>query len=262
MTILNHELRQNRLPFLIWTGSIALLLAVCIALFPEIESQMEDVSSLFASMGSFTAAFGMDRLDLGAFSGFYAVECGNVLGLGGAFFAALTAASILSKEERDKTAEFLLTHPVSRSRAATEKLCAAAVQVTAMNLLIFAVSAGSAAVIGETLLRKEFLLLHLAYLLMQLEITGICFGLSAFLRRSSPGAGLGLAAALYVLNLTANIAESARFLRWPTPFAYCEGADITARGGLDVSLVLTGLLFGAAGITAAYVKYCRKDIAA
>ena len=54
--------------------------------------------------------------------GFYAVECGNILGLGGAFYAALCAATVLSKEEKDKTAEFLLTHPVSRVKIITEKL--------------------------------------------------------------------------------------------------------------------------------------------
>ena len=64
----------------------------------------------------------MDRLNFGTLIGFYAIECGNVLGLGGAFYAALCAAAILSKEEKERTAEFLLTHPVSRIRIITEKL--------------------------------------------------------------------------------------------------------------------------------------------
>lgn len=79
---------------------------------------------LFDCMGSFTAAFGMDRLGFGTLVGFYAIECGNILGLGGAFFASLCAVNMLSKEERDRTAEFLLSHPVSRRRVVTEKLAA------------------------------------------------------------------------------------------------------------------------------------------
>ncbi|MGN1083018.1 MAG: ABC transporter permease subunit, partial [Candidatus Avispirillum sp.] len=124
MTVVKHELRQGRTSFIIWTASVALLLAVCVFLFPEMKGQAQDIGDMFSSMGSFTAAFGMDRLNFGTLAGYYAIECGNVLGLGGAFFAAMCAAGILSKEEKDRTAEFLLTHPVSRARIVSEKLAA------------------------------------------------------------------------------------------------------------------------------------------
>ena len=116
MTLVRHELKQGRTAFIIWTAAIGFLLAVCVFLFPEMKGQMEDVSDMFSSMGSFTAAFGMDRLNFGTLIGFYAIECGNVLGLGGAFYASLCAVGILCKEEKERTAEFLLTHPVSRRR--------------------------------------------------------------------------------------------------------------------------------------------------
>ena len=99
MTIVKHELRQGRTSFLIWTCAIGFLLTVCIFLFPEMKSEMGEINDLFASMGSFTAAFGMDRLNFGTLMGYYAVECGNILGLGGAFYSAFCAVNILSKEE-------------------------------------------------------------------------------------------------------------------------------------------------------------------
>ena len=109
---------------------------------------MEGVNDVFASMGSFTEAFGMDRLNFGTLIGFYAVECGNVLGLGGAFFASLCAAGMLSKEEKDRTAEFLLTHPVSRRRIVTGKLVAVFVQIVVMNVIVYVISVGSIAAVG------------------------------------------------------------------------------------------------------------------
>ena len=72
---------------------------------------------------------------------------------------------------------------------------------------------------------------------------------------------LGAAAVLDFLNLIANITDSADFLRYITPFGYAEGADIVTNVSLDWGLVGLGLAYGAAGIGAAYVKYCRKDIA-
>lgn len=256
MTLVRHELRQGRAAFLIWTASIGFLLAVCIFLFPEMKGQMD----MFSSMGSFTEAFGMDRLNFGTLVGFYAVECGNVLGLGGAFYGSLCAVGILSKEEKEKTAEFLLTHPVSRGKIVTEKLAAVLIQITAMNMVIYALSLISIAAIGEAIPWKEISLLHLAYYLLQLELAGICFGISAFLRKGGAGVGLGIAAMLYFLNLIANIAEAAEFLKYITPFGYCEGADIVSGGSIDGVKAALGAAIGVCGIGSAYLKYTKKDI--
>lgn len=260
MTLVKHELRQGRTAFLIWTAAIGFLLSVCIFLFPEMKGQMDSVNDVFASMGSFTAAFGMDRLNFGTLTGFYAVECGNVLGLGGAFYAALCAVGILSKEEKERTADFLLTHPVSRTRIITEKLIAVLIQITAMNIIIYALSVGSIAAVGEEIPRKEISLLHIAYYLLQLELAGICFGISAFLHRGSVGIGLGIAAVMYFLNLIANISETAEFLKYITPFGYCEGADIVSSGNLDGAKLAVGAVIGISGIVIAYLKYTKKDI--
>ena len=260
MTLIKHELKQGKTSFLIWTASIGFLLAICVFLFPEMKGQMEGINDMFASMGSFTAAFGMDRLNFGTLTGFYAVECGNVLGLGGAFYGALCAVGILSKEEKDKTAEFLLTHPVSRKRIITEKLLSVLIRITVMNIIIYAIAIGSIAAIGEAIPIKEISLLHLAYYLLQLELMGICFGISAFLRKGSIGVGLGIAVMMYFLNLISNIADVAEFLKYITPFGYCEGADIIANGSLDITLVVIGAVIGISGIIVAYMQYTKKDI--
>ena len=116
------------------------------------------------------------------------------------------------------------------------------------------------ALIGEAVPWKEVNLMHLAYYCLQLELGGICFGVSAFLRKGSLGVGLGIAVMLYFANLISNMAEVARGLRYITPFAYCDGADIVTNGNLDLLLLGIGFLFTAVGIGSAFWKYCRKDI--
>ncbi|MBQ3868426.1 MAG: ABC transporter permease subunit, partial [Clostridia bacterium] len=225
MTLFRHELRRGRTAFIIWTAVIGFMLAVSVFIFPEMKSQMDTIGDMFSSMGSFTAAFGMEKINFGQLTGYYAVECGNVLGLGGAFFAAMLAAAMLSKEERDRTAEFLLTHPVTRTRVVSEKLLAAVAQIAAMNLIIFGLAAGAIAAIGEQVPWKLLVLLHLAYLFMQLELAGICFGVSAFIRRGGVGIGIGIAAFMYFLNIIANITKEVKFLKFITPYGYCDGGD-------------------------------------
>ena len=262
MTIWKHEMRQGRGAMFVWTAVIAFLVAVCVFLFPEMEGEMGEVGDMFSSMGSFTQAFGMDRLNFGEFLGFYGVECGNILGLGGAFFAALPAVMALSKEEWEHTAEFLLSHPISRRRIVTEKLCALASQIVFLNAVVFATAAVSVTAIGEEPDWEIFCLIHLAYFLLQFETAAVCFGISAFMRRKSFGVGLGAAALLYFLNMIANLAETAQFLKYITPFGYAEPADIIADKSLDGARLLVGLIISAICIAAAYGKYCRKDISA
>ena len=217
MTIFKHELRQGWTMLFIWSGIIAFMLGICIGIYPEMTDQMEDISMMFADMGGFSAAFGMDRINFGEFTGFFSVECGNILGLGGAFFAALTGISALAKEEREHTAEFLLTHPVSRSAIVSQKLLAIETQIIILNGVSIAITALSVLAIKETPDTQSLALLFLSYSILQTEIAAICFGVSAFLHSSGLGIGLGIAALFYFLNIIANLSENAAFLKYITP---------------------------------------------
>ena len=260
MTILRHELRRGQAALSVWTAAIGALLVLCVFLFPEMKGQMDKVGSLFASMGGFTAAFGMDRLNVGTLTGFYAVECGAILGLGGALFASFTGVSALAKEERDGTAGFLLTHPLPRARVVTEKLAAVLVQATAMNAVLLGLTLLSVSLIGEAVPWRDLLLLHGAYFLLQAELACVCFGLSAFLRRGGAGIGMGLAVGMYFLDLIANMTDRAVFLKYITPFGYCGGADILTAGHLDGGRAAVGMALACLGLAAAYIRYCKKDI--
>lgn len=260
MTIFKQEIKSQKLSLTIWSLSIGLLIAVCVLMYPDMESQMADVNDMFSSMGNFTQAFGMDQLNFGTLVGFYAVEGGNILGIGGAFFAAITAIAVLMKEEKEHTAEFLLTHPVSRIRVITEKLASVYSIIIILNGIIFICTVISIVMIKEDIFWNELLLFHLAYLLMQFEIAGICFGISAFLHRSGLGIGIGIAALLYFLNILANISEDAKIMKYFTPFGFTEGSDIINDGELKIEYIIPGMIFMLIGIITAYIQYNRKDI--
>ena len=260
MTLLKHELRMGRKALAIWMVSIGAFIVCCIFLFPEMAGQMTSVSDMFASMGAFTAAFGMDRLNFGTLTGFYAIECGNILGIGGALFAAMLSSNLLCKEERDRTAEYLLTHPVRRSRVVAGKLLAMLVQTVVMNAVVFLMAVASIVAIGYDIPWKELSLLHLSCFLVQVELEGICFGISAFLRRGGLGIGMGLTICFYFLNLIANLSKQAKFLKYITPFGYAEGADLLSDGRLNPAYLAVGMCFAALGIVAAFWQYGKKDI--
>lgn len=260
MTLMRFEMKRSRISLAVWTAAIALLLVICLVIFPDMKSQVNELNAAFSSMGSFTEAFGMDRLNFGELMGFYGLECGNILGIGGAFFAAYIGVSSLAGEEKNRTAEYLLTHPVSRSRIVFEKLLCIFCQILILNVVSILTSMIVVRAIGESLQMKEFLLLHAAYLLLQAEIAAVCFAISAALRKSGIGAGLGLAAVLYFLNIIANITEDAEWLKYITPFGYAEAADIITNAEIAPLPAAIGCIVTAAGIAAAFIIYNRKDI--
>ena len=260
MTLMLFELKRNRLSLAVWTAAIALLLLVCLAIFPDMKGQVNELNTAFSSMGSFTEAFGMDQLNFGELMGFYGLECGNILGIGGAFFAAYIGVNALAGEEKNRTAEYLLTHPVSRSRVVFEKLACVLCQILILNAVSMLTSLIAVRAIGESLQMKEFLLLHAAYLLLQAEIAAVCFAVSAALRRSGIGAGLGLAAVLYFLNLIANITEDAEWLKYIAPFGYAEAADIITNAEISLLPAFIGCCVTAAAALAAFIIYNKKDI--
>lgn len=260
MTLIRHELKQAWKSLLIWTLAIGSFIIICLFMYPEMKSQMEGISSIFSSMGAFTAAFGLNVLDFGTLRGFYGIECGNILGIGGALFAALIGIAALAKEERSGTAEFLLTHPLSRTEIITAKLAAVLIQVLVLNVVVWLMAIGSIAAIGEPIPWKEVTLLHASFFLLQVELACVCFGLSAFLWKGGLGIGLGLAIALYFMNIIANLTDKADFLKYVTPFGYADGPEILSKGTLDTGRLLVGLVFTAAGAAAAYWQYGKKDI--
>ena len=260
MTVFFHELKRGKVSLLIWSCAIAFMLGICVLIYPEMKTQMSDISEMFADMGSFSDAFGMDKINFGTFIGYFGVECGNVLGLGGALFASILGISALAKEEKEHTAEFLLTHPVSREKVLAEKLLAVFSQIIILNLVSAIVTVLSVLAVGESVDAKVMLLLFLAYFMMQIEISAVTFGISAFLKGNGLGIGLGIAVLMYFLNIMANLTENAKFLKYITPFGYTEGADIISNSAIEVKYLAAGLVFTVTGIVAAFLKYRKKDI--
>ena len=260
MTLFFHELRRGRVSWAVWSIGISVILGICILIYPEMSVQMNKVGNIFADMGSFSQAFGMDKLNFGEFKGYFGIECGNMLGIGGALFAALLGVAALAKEEKEQTAEFLLTHPISRMRVFTQKLLAVAAQILALNLLTAAATVGTMLLIGESFPAAQLALLLTSFLLLQLEIAGITFGLSAFLRNGSLGISLGLCLLLYFMNLISNLVDTMEFLKYLTPFSYTDSAYIYEHSALNLSYLLSGLLLAVLSLTVGALHYRKKDI--
>ncbi len=261
MTIFLHEITYNKKRLILWTLTISSIFFICMMIYTQMNNNAEALGKLFADMGSFSSALGMDKLNFGKAIGFYGIVCSNILKIGGGIFASILGISALAREEKDKTCVFLLTHPVSRATIALNKLFAVIVQILILNVSAIIVSVVIFRVIGAKLPVLEFALLHFACFVLQIEIACICFGISSFLRRGNMVVGVCLTALLCIMNLAANISGKADGISYITPFAYAEASDIILSSSVDDTLIILGLMYSFIGVIAGTYIYCKKDIA-
>lgn len=260
-TIYKHELKAYIKTLLIWFVCVGGMGFICILLFSNLKETMDGMAESFASMGAFADAFGMSQLSIATLEGFYSTEVGTIHALGGAMFAAIICTSILSKEEDEHTSEFLFSMPLSRSEAVTAKLFAAITHIVTFNVACVLFYFVGIVVLGEEISFKEFFMYHLMQLLMHIEIAGICFAISAFMKKNKLGIGLGIVLLFYAYDLMARVIPDLSDYKVISPFSYANAADVFSGEKMDMVALGIGVavLFGS--IIIAYWQYNKKDLA-
>lgn len=261
ITILKHELKLSLKSFFIWTLCVGGMGFSCILLFSSMQDSMEGMAESFATMGAFSDAFGMSRLSIATLSGFYAAEIGTVHALGGAMFAAITSTAMLSKEEDGHTSEFLFSLPLSRVQVITAKWLAVLAQVVLFNLLCTGMYLLGIVLLGEEMPLKEFFIYHAMQIVMHLEITAICYALSAFMKKNKFGIGLGIALMFYAYDLIARVVPDLSDYKLASPFSFANAADILSTGNIDSAAAMVGITVLILCVGTAYFVYNKRDLA-
>lgn len=262
LTIYKHEMKLLYKTFLIWTIAVGGMCFVCILLFNSMKGEMEGMAESFSQMGAFADAFGMSQLSIATLEGFYATEAGTVHSLGASMFAAIISMVMLSKEEDGHTSEFLFTLPVSRGKVITSKLMAVLTNVVMFNVISVGAYTLGIVILGEDIDFERFFLYHVMQLLMHLEIAGICFGLSAFMKKNKLGLGLGIVMIFYAYDLMARVIPDLSDYKLISPFSYANAADVFSTGEVEVAALVLGMIVMVVSVVVAYVRYGKRDLAA
>ncbi len=260
-TIYKHEIKEYWKSLLIWAICVGGMGAMCILLFSSMKETMSGMTESFASMGAFSDAFGMSQLSIATLAGFYATEIGTIHGLGGAMFAAVVSANILSKEEDGHTSEFLFSLPIRREKAVFAKWSAAVSHILLFNLLCVLLYLVAIVALGEEMDFHRYFLYHIMQLLMQMEVAGICFCISAFQKKNKLGLSLGVVLLLYAYDLMARVVPDLADYKLFSPFSYANAADLFSTGEIYLAGTVLGAAVLAAGVVVAHVIYGRKDLA-
>jgi ABC-2 type transport system permease protein len=265
MNIYARELKAHYKSFLIWAASMVFLIAAGMMKYAAFAKTGASINELFKSLPvELMKAMGIDPgMDLSSVSVFYSIFFLYFLLLM-TVHSCLLGASIIAKEERDKTADFLLVKPIRRSRVITAKIMAALTQVVLYNLVTFAASVAfveQANTTGHALTGPIFAVTSML-LIIQVLFLGIGLLLGAWARSAARASGIATAIILgtFLLKVLIELENDLDFLEFLTPFSYFKSAEIMFDHTIRVGYIVLSLAVTAVTVAGTYFFFGRRDL--
>jgi ABC-2 type transport system permease protein len=263
--IYRHEFRTRLKSILLWSLALTFLIGFFFSLFSVFADQAALMNEMLARFPpEMRAAFGLDSIDLSTVLGFY-----SFIFLFAQLCLAIQASNygfgLVSIEENELTADFLLSKPVSRAQVMTSKLLAALTSLALTNLVVWASSFAALALFrGEREYEpRTLILLLLSLAIFQLFFLSVGLVISLLVKRvrSVVPYALGLGFGAYVLSAFSGVVGDVA-LELITPFKHLDAAFIVENGAYDTPLVLLNVGVTLVSLAASYWLYLRRDIPA
>lgn len=262
MNIFLRELKANLKSLIIWCVIIALLIMVGTAKFSAFAGDPESLKILDAMPAAVLDALNMRAFNLTTITGFYGIMF-IYYALMGAIAAAMWGSDIISKEERDKTVEFSLVLPVSRSKVITSKVLAALVNSIAFVLITWAMSSVSVQKYNPDAEFYSLLRLEMAAMFM-IELiflaVGLLLGCAMKRYKASGSTAVAIILSTYFISILSGMQEKLDFLKYFTPFKYFDAGVFFRSGKLDGMYLIISAVIIVVCVAGAYLVYNRRDL--
>ncbi len=248
---------------MVWSLIVIGFTLMVLAIFPYMAEMGEGMNTLMESIPpELGKALGMDADTWSNILGFYSTYYGVYIVLLISIYTASTGAGIISKEEKDRTSEFLLTRPISRVTIVFSKIAA----LLTLTILIYLIQT-IVAIICMNLFAvnavdwSAFAQMHLSGLILIFFFTCIGVFISMFItpKKNFMGIVVGLTFGTYFLNAIGKSAEAVSWISYLSPFHYLEisASPEISFGYLAAFLML---LIGAGLLIYSNKIYANKDI--
>ncbi|MGG1675846.1 ABC transporter permease subunit [Neobacillus sp. NRS-1170] len=262
MNIFLHELKAYRKSTIIWSISLVLIIALFMSLYSSIAKDAEGFLKILENYPeAIRNAIGFNQGNFFTILGFYSFPL-SFITLCAGIQAMNLGTSIVSKEVREKTADFLLTKPVTRSQILTAKLMGAFGSLVITNIIYFAAASFLAfQVKTDDFSMKTFFLLSLTVFFIQLIFLALGIIISVIVPKIKSVLTVSLATvfAFYFLGIFSDTTGE-EVKRYISPFKYFDTAYIIKHSGYEASFLIAGAVIILVAIMASYVVYSKKDI--
>jgi len=262
VNIFIRELKANLKSLVIWSVIIILLIMIAVSKFSAFAGDPKMLVMLDSMPPAMLDALNMRTFNLTTLSGFYGLMF-IYFGLIGAIAAAMWGSEIISKEERDKTVEFSLVLPVSRSRVITAKALAALVNCIGFVLITWAVSLVAVKSFNPDQAFNDYLALEMQAM-FSIELiflaVGLLLGCAMKQYKLSGSTAVAIILVTYFMSIISSMQEKLDFLRYFTPFKYFDAGELFLNGKMDEMYLLFTAAIIVVCVAVAYWVYNKRDL--
>lgn len=263
-SVLTKTLRDQARGLLGWSISLALLVAMYVAIWPTVRDQPSMSDFLEQMPEAFRSLFASSGADMSTPTGYVQVELLSFMApIAVLIYAVGSGAGAIGGEEERHTLDLLLSNPVSRGRVVLDKFLA----MTAGTFLLAAVM-GLALVAEGRLVDLDLGVGMVAATMLHLALLGAVFGslalaLSASTGRTgiSRGVPAVVAVAAYVVNGLAPLVDWLERIQKLSPFYQYIGHD-PLRQGLDGGSLAVSAGTALVLLALAVLGFRRRDVGA
>jgi ABC-2 type transport system permease protein len=264
-TIYKHEFRTHIKSVIGWSIGLILLIIIFLSIFPSFSEQAALLNEMMAKFPpALLAAFGMTGMDMSSIVGFFGLIFMFVQ-ICLAIQASYYGFGLVSVEETELTADFLMSKPVSRVQIMNSKLLAALSALAITDLVVWVSSTAGIALFGagHAFETQALVLLLLSILIFQLFFLSVGLIISLLVKRvrSVTPYALGLGFGMYVLSAFSGL-QGVSVLEYLTPFKHFDPLYISQHSAYDTPLVLLSVAVIVLSLAASYWRYQRRDIPA
>jgi ABC-2 type transport system permease protein len=263
MKVLLRELKFYRKGLVFWCLGMVALIWSSMVKYDTFQSSGQSITELLEQFPqSIQTIFGMTGFDLTQASGFYGVMF-MYIALTAAIHAVMLGAGIVSKEERDRTSEFLYVKPITRSKVMSSKLVAGFTNILVFNLVTYVSSIYFVDMYnrGESI-SQDILLLMLGLMMIQLIFFFVGALIASISRRPKLSTSIASAVLLatFIMTYLINFNSDFDFLKVFTPFMYFDAKSILGSGSLQVLNVVSSLVLIVVMTVVTYTTYNKRDL--
>ncbi len=264
MNVFWHDLRSNRRSTVLWSLSLAVLAVLFLSMFPSFTKDVEASQKILSNLPvALRDALGISLSNFFTVIGFFSYLF-TFVSVAGSIQAMNLGVGIVSKEESGKTADFLLTKPISRSSVISQKLLAAVCALLATSVsFVIAAYLTALTVSKDSFDSTPFLLIAVSLFLIQLVflVLGLLFSVIFPRIKSVISVSLPTVFAFFVISSIGSVIGS-DLVRYVTPFKFFEPSYIVQHSNYEAKFVLIEIGFLIVTTWLAYVLFNRKDIRA
>lgn len=261
MNLYTYEFKSSWKSLLIWVICIVGFLVFTMSMFPSFAQNSEATDAMLENFSpEMLKALGMDIIDFSKPMDYLAYMYQYLLVAVGAF-AVLQGGAIISKEEADKTIEFLYAKPISRTYISLSKTLAALSKIFIMATSFYGSMLITIRIFSDNINYAAMFNMSLGLLLFMMIFMSVGLVLGHFITKTSKRLpiGLGILFLLYLTSIIVDINEKFEGFKFITPFKYFSGIDIV-HNGFSANYVIISIGIILAGLISAQMLYKRKDL--